>query len=253
MRLTTLFLLSFVSLPAAQLVANGGFENLLSTTTSPYPTGIGNAANWVSAGGSPDFYSNASMIFFGNTTAQTCFAGNACAGILNAPPASNNNNSVQYEYLQTELLSSMVAGETYQISLMAAFSDRYRVVTPDFGFHLSTGTSINRPTGASFLPITLSPTHNNPTGTFITSTAWLPYQTQYVATGGERYLTIGNFIQSPSFFLPTFTGPNVSSGYFFVDNVSVIGPDPAGVPEPGTLATVVAGLAAVAYRARRRS
>lgn len=249
MRLLSLFLLSVTALSAAQLVANGGFENLLSTTTSPYPTGIGNAANWFSAGGSVDFYSNAT-INNDYSTAQSCFAGNACAGLLNAPPASNNNNSVQYEYLQTELLSEMVAGETYHLSLRAAFSDRARVVTPDFGFYVSTGTAFNRPTGASFLPITLTPTYNNPTGTNITSTAWLLYETNYVATGGERYLTIGNFLQSPGFFLPTFSGPNFSSGYFFVDNVSIVGPD-AAVPEPATLVTVSAALAALAFRRRR--
>ena len=52
-------------------------------------------------------------------------------------------------------------------------------------------------------------------------------------------------VQSPGFFLPTFSGPNVSSGYFFVDNVSVIGPDSA-TPGPATLATSIA----LAFRVR---
>ena len=250
MRLFTLFLLSLSAMPASQLVLNGGFEILLSTLVSPIPGGIGEAAHWGSAGGSPDYYSNSTIQTFGYTTAQFCLAGNACAGILNAPPASNNNNTVQYEYLQTEFVSAMVAGETYQIGMMAAFADRARVSSRDIGFHLSTSTAINSAVGASWLPISLTPTYNNPTGQLITSTAWLPYQTTYVAAGGERYLTIGNFVQSPGFFAPTFNGPNYSSGYFFIDNVSVIGPDP--VPEPATIAVVSAGLALLVWQRRMR-
>lgn len=164
------------------------------------------------------------------------------------PPATNNNTSVQYEYLQTELVSPMIAGGTYQIGMMAAFSDRARVSWPDFGFHLSTGTGINQIVGASWLPIQLTPTYNNPTGQRIRSTLWLPYQTSYTAVGGERYLTIGNFVQSPGFFAPTFSGPNFSFGYFFVDDVSVEGPD--AVPEPATPVVVSAGLAMLAWKRR---
>lgn len=249
--LALLLLLSCTTLPATQMVANGGFENLISTSTSLYPGGIGNAANWVSGGGSPDFHSNSTILFYGYSSAQSCYAGLACAGILNAPPAINNNTSVQYEYLQTQLLSDMVAGETYQVSMMAAFSDRARVSTPDLGIHLSTGTSFDQPTDASWLPIHMTPTFNNPTGNLITSTAWLAYQTSYVANGGERYLTIGNFSQNPGFFAPTFSGPNFSSGYFFIDNVSVLGGET--VPEPSTVGMAIAALVLIALLDRRDS
>lgn len=56
-------------MPASQLVLKGGFEILLSTTTSPILFGIGEAAYWGSAGGSPDYYSNATIQTFGYTTA----------------------------------------------------------------------------------------------------------------------------------------------------------------------------------------
>ncbi len=246
MRILLLMFLCGASLTATQLVANGGFENLLSTSSSAWLGGIGNAANWGSGGGSPDFYSNATINVYGYSTAQQCYAGNACAGILNAPPAINNNNSVQYEYLQAQLLTPLVAGESYIISMMAALSDRARVSSPDLGFYLSTGTGFNQTIGASWLPIHLTPTYNNPTGTLITSTSWLPYQTTYVATGGEQYLTIGNFVQSPGYFAPTFSGPNFSSGYFFIDEVSVAGA--SGVPEPGSLSMGMAGIAMLVAR-----
>ena len=123
--------------------------------------------------------------------------------------------------------------------------------THDIGFHLSADTSCIRPTGASWLPITLTPTFNNPVPGFITSTNWLLYETDYVASGGERYLTIGNFLQSASFFYPTFAGPNYSTGYFLIDNVSVIGPD--AVPEPSTFALLGGGLLVAGLARRRRS
>ena len=246
-RISLLLLFALATSPAAQLVANGGFENILSTVTSLYPSGIGSAANWGSGGGSPDFYTNTSILLYGYTGAQQCFAGNACAGLLNAPPATNNNNTVQYEYLQTQLVSDLLAGVTYHVSFMAAWSDRSRVQVSDLGFHLSTGNAFNGITGASWLPVTLTPTYNNPNGP-ITTTNWLLYEADYTATGGERYLTIGNFVQSPSYFLPTFVGPNFSTSYFFIDNVSVEG----AVPEPATIATAGAALVLVMLRRRRR-
>jgi hypothetical protein len=86
MRQCFLLVLLATHTAAAELVSNGGFENLISTLSSPYPTGIGEAADWVSAGGSPDFYTTATMTFYGYSAGQSCYAGNACAGMLNAPP-----------------------------------------------------------------------------------------------------------------------------------------------------------------------
>jgi hypothetical protein len=147
------------------------------------------------------------------------------------------------------LLQDLVAGTTYQISMMVLKSNKARIQAPDLGFHLSTGTGFNQATGATWLPITLTPAMNNPYGGYLDNLTWLPFTLNYVAAGGERYLTIGNFLQNPGIITPPVAN-TFSSGYYFIDNVSVTGPD--AVPEPATLGLAVVALAAIGL-ARQRS
>ena len=246
MRLISL-LLVLSTLPASNLVTNAGFETLTSTANSI--NGIGVAPGWTSAGGSPDYFTSATLVSFGRADFQTAFEGNGLAGILNSPIVTGGSTNAQFEYLQTELLSELVAGETYRLSMMVAHADRSRRRAPDLGMHLSTNTAFNQPTGVSFLPITLTPTLNNPFGGLITSRDWILFETLYTATGGERYLTIGNFLQNPGNEIPPSpVGFSYGTGFYLIDNVSV--ESASAVPEPTTLATAAGSLLLVALRTR---
>jgi hypothetical protein len=70
---------------------------------------------------------------------------------------------------------------------------------------------------------------------------WTRYTFEFTAT--EAMSTL--------FFTNT---AGVTSGGIYLDNVSVIGPDPAAVPEPGVWALMITGfgLAGTALRQRRR-
>jgi OmpA-OmpF porin, OOP family len=245
-RISLLFAVACLA-PAANLVVNPSFEN---TSTTPFgPGGFGGSAiGWTSGGGSPDIFTAATMVTSGRSTFQTPFDGLIVAGILNSPVVPGVSTNAQYEYLQTELVSELVAGETYRLSMWVAHADKSRRRAPDLGMHLSTNTAFNQPIGAFFLPITLTPTMNNPYGGLITSREWILFESIYTAAGGERYLTIGNFLQNNGDSLPLIPTPTFGTGYYFIDNVGV----ESAVPEPSTWATAAAALVAVALRRARR-
>ena len=85
---------------AVNFVFNGSFE---TPSTTPLVTqSLNSAAGWLSAGGSPDFLNGTGVNYgYGPPTA---FDGVGLAGILNAPPTGGSfNQTIQYEYLQTQL------------------------------------------------------------------------------------------------------------------------------------------------------
>lgn len=236
---------------AANLVFNGSFE-----TRSPTPLvvqSLNSAAGWISAGGSPDFFDGTGINY--GYGPQTAFDGVGFAGILNSPPTVGGvNQTIQYEYLQTQLICELLPGMVYTLSLRVNLSDIAYRATDGLGMHLSADQSGNRPTGPSFLPITLTPSVANPTGNYITDkTNWVLFQGTYTAVGGERYLTIGNFSQSLALAIPPpSSGGWADFGYFFIDDVRVEG-EVDCVPEPGSVfLTASAGLAGLILARHRK-
>ncbi len=252
MRFLLIFYLMAPGALAANLVFNHSFE---TRSTTPLVTqSLNSAAGWLSAGGSPDFFDGTALNYgYGN---QTAFDGVGFAGILNSPPSVGGvNQTIQYEYLQTQLICELLPGMIYQLSLRMNLADIAYRASDGLGMHLSADQSANRPTGPTFLPITLTPSLENPTGNYITEkTNWVLLQGTYTAVGGERYLTIGNFSQRLAQVIPPpSTGGWADFGYFFIDDVRVEG-EVDCVPEPGSvLLTASAGMACLILVRRRRS
>jgi hypothetical protein len=129
------------------------------------------------------------------------------------------------EYLETPLSSSLVAGETYQVSFYVSLSDKSYWAVDKIGAYLSNGpvgpvnTLIDLP---SVVP-SIATQVNNPPANFISNIlAWTLVTGQYTAVGGENTLVIGNF------FNDTLTTTQVAGGagytffsYYYIDDVSV--------------------------------
>jgi len=131
------------------------------------------------------------------------------------------------EYVHGTLSQPMVAGQTYCVEFHASLADNVKFSSPDIGVHFSnTPLSVSCATigGSSALPVTPQLQY---TGPEVTDTeGWQRLQWNYTATGGERYITIGNFNDDGA---TTYNCANEAAfnpyAYYFIDDVSV-------VPEP---------------------
>jgi gliding motility-associated-like protein len=133
------------------------------------------------------------------------------------------------EYVQTKLLDSLIAGHKYCVSFYVSLSDSCWYATDEIGaFFDDTATSfLYSPVGPAIPgPWPVSPQVIS--GFYITDREnWTLVSGSFIAQGGEKYITIGNFTQDPGLLNHMMFVPNGSSSdshaeiEIFVDVVSV--------------------------------
>jgi hypothetical protein len=207
---------------AQNLVQNPSFELFSGCPTLSEQINLAN--NWGSPPnntGSPDYYNSCNTqnnysVPNNLQGIQQAYNGNAYVGIVIyydfylAPDYR--------EYIQTQLSTPLVAGQTYLITFHVSLSENSRLASNNIGA-IFTINQLNGDGGE--LPISITPSILEQN--IITNTAgWTQISGTYTATGGEQYLTIGNF------FYNNQTQTQISnatlgfiSSYYFIDNVSV--------------------------------
>jgi len=128
-------------------------------------------------------------------------------------------------YLQTELTNELVAGKKYCMKFYVSFSDRSKNATNNFGMHISTeAVSATNEGDLNFKPQIMK-LKNSP---IEKQFDWTPICGVYEALGGEKYITIGNFMSEENTVTERvkqsreFSGSQKMDGYYYLDNVSVI-------------------------------
>ncbi len=224
---------SSVTTGPCELVCNGSFENMVSATppTGPFGlSGIANAYNWGNANlGTSDLFWPTNPTFVNGVPCnwlgfQTAHTGTSYAGIITA------SNYDYGEYLQTKLVTTMQAGQSYEISMYVSRSDFQNPNNANLGIYL-TNTLVSHP-GVEHLTITPVAVFSN-TALLNNPNDWQKITFCYTANGTENYLTIGQTTSLiPSFTIaPTSIGsctaPNsplvsVHNSYLYIDDVSVV-------------------------------
>jgi hypothetical protein len=124
------------------------------------------------------------------------------------------------DYIQCELQNSLVSGKKYNIKFYMSLSDKYIYSVNNIGILF---------TEASFFISTFSEIPYVPQIDYLFSDSsimsdkenWIEIDTNYIAQGGEKVLTIGNFrTNANTDTLNTGTGIYISS-YYYIDDVSV--------------------------------
>lgn len=197
------------------LVQNYSFENITSCNFTNAGINNGFCPPWVSAtlGGSPDLYNqcctNAFTTPFNVYGFQYAKTGVGYVGI-----ASFTNYR---EYIEGMLLDSLVAGKKYCVEFFISQADSFRYAIDGFGAYLS-NTIVNINT--SYF-IALIPQISNLTGNIIKDTAnWIKISGNFIAQGGEKYITIGNFKDDANTNIDSINAGYYGS-YYFIDDVSV--------------------------------
>lgn len=204
------------------LLPNSSFEDTLLRITPLYAPAFWEGANT----GSPDLmtpYNNnnrsAPMNFPGYQVAHT---GKNYIGISIYTLVFNNASKRFREYIQNEMTEALVKDSTYCVQLYVSLADSFIYASKNkLGIHFS----VNRVQSNNFFYLPVTPQIIVAPDTFIQEKeSWLEYTYQYTASGGEKFITIGNFTDSTEVDTLNVGGGNdlqFVGTYYYIDDVYV--------------------------------
>jgi len=225
-----ILLLAITSSAFAQnLVTNGSFEQVYKCPGSYSVDRNGRIApGWVSpSSGTPDLFNSCSI---GEASVPTnwagkskAFSGQGYAGIyvyLHGRPKEYR------EYLQAEFTSPLLGGVKYVVEFQFKLSsnsmysiDRVGFLISDSSYHMNEdGVFPVKATYQRINPVI----YNHATG------YWTRFGFTYIAKGGERFITIGNFsndTDTRNYFISNSQSVEPllqRAAYFFIDDVKVL-------------------------------
>lgn len=225
------FLLVFVSgtVGAQEMINNGDFEAYAACPDGAHQ--IERADHWFTFGMTPEYYHECSEhenFLVPNNTAgyQEASTGSAYAGFI----PIFGPGWTQREYLGNELVAPLTIGNTYTIEFKVSLGFNEDDITGLACSHL----------GAKFSTVPYSefsaPAVDNAahvfTETLITDTVnWVSISGTFVADSAYQYLIIGNFYSSGVFDTTNVGTNDFNRCYYYVEDVSVLGPSTTGIDE----------------------
>ncbi len=184
------------------------------------------APPWHSAGLDPDYFNACApttpvyvSVPFNAAGYQYARTGNAYAGLYCYISTSTQDIS---EYMQTRLNDTLENGKTYCISFYVNRAISHypynEVAITKIGLYISDTAIMDT---SQHTMSYYSPQIVSPAGVYLGDTTnWGEISGMYLAHGGERYITIGNF-SAITDTLGMIHKNNASTAYYYVDDVSV--------------------------------
>ena len=206
---------------AQEHVPNGGFEQI--TQCPDLQSQLDRTAFWFdpSEGGTPDLYHACGAPQYavpdnavGN---QEVVSGEAYAGIF---LWFANVLTDWREYLEVGLTAPLIPGQCYHFRMYANLGDFSGMTTDDLGVHFSVDSILSDDP----YPPGMAPHIALGSGTFLEREQWTVLEGNYTASGGERFLTIGNFRWDGETSVMDVPGGPPNTGeftYCLVDSVSL--------------------------------
>jgi hypothetical protein len=213
----------------------GFAQNLVNNSSMETTTGCGGNGALAQATG---WMAPPSGITIADLYTPCASSGNGCSnfnplngmgGCSNACRGNNFTGQLAYytacpncrEYIQSQLISPMVAGTTYLLSFHYKLAPYSRYGCNRMGMYVSS----TQPSQATNQPIIVTPQIQG--GQNLDKNNWTQLSGTYVATGGETWVTIGVFFNNASLSIFDF-GSSASAcllansgAYYYVDNVWV--------------------------------
>ena len=138
--------------------------------------------------------------------------GEGYAGIIMWDPAGTR------EYISATFSEPMIAGECYYIEFYVALKEGYTKTIEEFQFSFSAGSPVNvdwPPPAPLIMPV------HYEVSTPITSYVWEKRSFMYTASGGEDWVTIGNFEDNASTTVIDVTPFGSTSAYYYIDDLTI--------------------------------
>jgi len=206
------------SFSQTNLVPNPSFENYSSCPTNQGQINL--CTGWYSATtNTPDYFNTCNTASFGCPSNacgfQNTYFGNAYTGIYTYFAGNER------EYLQIMLVDSLIAGKKYCVSFFVSPADNFKYGTTVSAFISSTPISSGNNFNLNYIPQINTPSNqiNNPN-------LWTEVIGNYFAVGGEKYLTIGNFMNDATIdtilLQPDTSSLPTCCAYYYIEDVSVV-------------------------------
>lgn len=223
---------SILAQDGENLVENGSFEQA-NTKKLRSSGGIENADGWFSpTGNKADLFASDAKMDDVQTPANMYGTeepkeGFNYAGIIAYSYREKENRT----YITTELTTSLKKGMRYQVQFYASLSELSKYASNKIGVHFSKKV----PGTSQKVPAMIMDTHiQHPKEEVFTGMyGWDLVCGEYVATGKEKFLTIGNFTNEQDVVVDRVRKPRdvrgtqIIAAYYYIDDVSVklLGPD----------------------------
>lgn len=207
------------------LVPNPSFEDF---SDCPFSTSSLNyAIGWINPTGySPDYFNACDTGMFAGVPKnsfgiQSAKTGYAYAGIITMIETDSR------EYIQSQLTDQLLANYTYEVSFYVSPADVSTYVSNDVGAYFSAAPIHSIPANSLlYLPYTPQVQNNPITNPLNARDTWIKVSETFTASGGEQYITIGNFKDDAStdtVHYPTIPTPSFfHASYHYIDDVSVV-------------------------------
>ena len=208
------------------LVPNGGFED---TVHCPNDVMQINYTFYWSGIGTSDYYNSCSGVSRVGVPRncggfQYARTGNAYAGFYTYFAAGSNLR----EYVQVKLDSVLKPMHKYCAEFYVSLADTQKIACNNMGIYFSDTAISNHPPLYNFTPQITNDITTNPLTDKI---GWTKVSGSFIATGGEYYIIIGNYINDANSSHITLTTGNQLNTYYYIDDVSVVDCTYAGITE----------------------
>jgi hypothetical protein len=216
---------------AQNLVPNPGFENFVECPdTSMLQFHALLDSTWYQFGSADYFNSCDAIDYFGVPVNrfgyQFAHSGNAYTGLI-----AYASMTLTREYIEIKLNAPLL-NQMYYVQFYVSLADTVQYAIENMGA-LFTDTLFDPFPAPTYNWITGIPQVENPAGNMLNNKLnWIAVTGSFIASGGEKYMTIGNFKNDAQTVKQYFggTSPYTLSAYYFIDDVYV-GTSPLGVQE----------------------
>jgi hypothetical protein len=226
---TSLILLpSFFSF-SQNLVPNPSFEQY---DTCPYINEFNYVSYWVNpTAHSPDYFNACDTTPQNYSVPSNAFGfQNARTGVAYAGLISMSEIDTR-EYIQCILIDTLLPGKEYFAEFYVSASDSSPYTANNMGIYFSVDPVSS--TTTSFLPYVPQVSNDSMTNPLSNRSVWTKISGTFIAQGGERYITIGNFNNDAN--TDTTHHPDGSQwlgfSHHYIDDVSVFLLDSVNVSE----------------------
>ncbi len=205
-------------LHAQNLVPNPSFENYSSCPTGLSQTYVLDDWNAPTSGTSDYFNACYAGAPPGVDVPNNIFGHQAALTGVGYAGGYAHGTGGYREYLQAVLDEPLIEGECYELEMFTSPGDiswlGYGI--NHVGIYLSVTPPSAEPNGAIYA--TPQVFYIN---TVIDTVNWTQLTGTYIATGGEQYITIGNFFQPGNYDIELFGAPGIDYSYYYYEDVRV--------------------------------